>query len=103
VSKPRLVAPTATAATAAVAAAPPATTTATTAATTILARTGFVHSQSSAVVLLQIQAFDGSLRFAVATHLDEAETLAATGVSIRDDFRALHGTELGEQLLEVRT
>ena len=53
-------------------------------------------------MLLPVQGGDRGLRLGVAAHLHEPEALAAAGVAVLDDFRALHGTVRGAQLLELR-
>src|SRR5688572_29038421 len=71
----------ASAATAAVAAAA----TAAAATTTRSLRFGFVDFDLPAVERSAIQLLNGSLRFGVARHLDEAEAFALTGITIADD------------------
>jgi len=79
------------------------TATAATTTATIFAWAGFVDSQGTAIVLLEVQAFNGGLRFGIGAHLDKAEAFAAARVAIHDDFRALNAAELGEELLQIRT
>jgi hypothetical protein len=52
-------------------------------------------------VFLAVQCSDCSLGFFIATHLDESESFAAAGFPVADDFRALHGAVLREQLFQI--
>lgn len=63
--------------------------------------TGFIDDQGSAFHLLAIHAVDRRLRFGIRAHLDEAETLGATGFTVHHDLRRRHGAELSECLLEI--
>src|SRR5215217_3296344 len=94
------VAAAATAAATAAAAVAAATTAA--AAATVFARLGFVNGEGPAVDFLAVQGRDRRLGFLVGAHLDEPESLAAAGVPVLNDFRALHGPVRGAQLFEVR-
>jgi cell wall-associated NlpC family hydrolase len=91
---------TTTAAVAAAAAAAAATTAATKSATARFARLGFIDGEGSAFIILAIESGDRGLRLGVAPHFHEAEALAAAGIPVIDDFRALHGAMCREQLLE---
>src|SRR5262249_34277961 len=71
------------------------------AATSRLARTGLVHGQRAAVVLLTVHAADRRLGFFIAAHFDEAETLAAAGIAIHDHFGALYRSVFTKQLIEI--
>jgi len=99
------VAAAATGATAAVTAAATGATAATTvtaaATATRFAGLGLVDCQPAPVILLVVQALDRRLSLGFGVHLDKAEPLAATGVTVLDDLRALHGPELGEPSFEV--
>src|SRR5262249_38140624 len=68
-----------------------------------LARPGLVDRQPTAPTFPVVQAIDGRLRVGRADHLHEAEAPAASRVTVRHHLGALDLTELGEQLLEVRT
>src|ERR1043166_6394054 len=100
--------PPATTATATAAAVATAATTAATTVTTvstaraILAGLGFVDGERAPAVLLAVERRDGRLGLGVATHLDEAESLASAGVAIGDDLRALHRAVRGEQRFQCR-
>src|SRR4051794_3243278 len=87
---------------AATAAAELATATAAAATGAVFLGLGLIDGEVAAVVGLAVEGGDGGLRLGVAAHLDEAEALAAAGVAVLDDFRALDGAVLREQLLEVR-
>jgi hypothetical protein len=78
------------------------TTTATTTAGAIFTGFGFVHGQRTAVMFLAVQCRDGSLSFFIGPHLDESESLAATGFAVADDFCAGHGAVLRKQLFQIR-
>jgi hypothetical protein len=85
-------------ATAAIAAASATTTAASAAAAatttaTLFARARFVYGQGSAVVLFEVETLNGRLCLGIAAHLDEAETFAATRVTVHDDLRTLHLSE----------
>src|SRR5262245_35486488 len=60
--------------------------------------TGLVDRQSPAFDLLPIEGGDGSLRFLVAPHLHEAESLGPPGVPIHDDLSGLDRAVRAEQL-----
>src|SRR4051812_14525458 len=68
-----------------------ATVAAATTAGAVFFRLGFVDSQGATAVLLAVEGRDCRLGFFIAAHLDEPETLAATGVPVRDDLGAGHG------------
>jgi hypothetical protein len=53
-------------------------------------------------VFLAVQSGDSRLGLFISAHLNEAEAFASTGLTIADDFGALHGSVLGEQLLQIR-
>jgi hypothetical protein len=53
-------------------------------------------------VLLQVHAFDGCLGLVAVFHFHEAEALAAAGVFVGDDLRALDRAEWREEALEIR-
>jgi len=104
------------AATAATAATAGATTTATVATTTaaaataaaaavaatraVFTRTGLVDDDGAAFEGLAIHAVDGSLRFRVRAHLDEAEALRATRIAVHHDLGGRDGSELRKCLLK---
>jgi hypothetical protein len=88
--------------TAAAEATPVAETAAEAAAAAIFAGLGFVDGESSAVDFMVVDAQDGGPRFVFVAHFHEAEALVALGVATAHDLHALHGPELGEQLLEFR-
>ena len=57
---------------------------------------GLVHGEPAAVVFLIVEALDRRLSLGVGVHLDEAEALAAAGVTVGDHLGTLHGPVLGE-------
>jgi hypothetical protein len=82
-----------------------ATTITTAAATTAGAGTGFtglgfIDGQSAAIMFLAIECGNGCIRLRIGSHLNETETLGATGVAIRDDFSTFNGAVRGEQSLQ---
>jgi hypothetical protein len=79
-----------------------ATAAATTATGAVFAGTSFVHGECAAVVFLAVEGADCGLGFFIRSHLDETEPFAASGVPVADDFRALHGSVLREQLFKIR-
>jgi hypothetical protein len=96
------------AATTAVTAAATAATTAAAAAVTAAAATatrlfwpGFVNGHGSAVVLLVVHPLDGFASGVVVAHFNEAESLAATGITVLNDFRAPHGSKFGKHFFEL--
>src|SRR5690606_18835067 len=98
------------AATTAAATAAAAVTTAAAAATVAAATTatgavglglGFVDSEVAAIDFLLVQGVDRGLGLGVTAHLDKAETLAAAGVPVVDDFGAGDSAVLAEHLFEV--
>jgi len=78
-----------------------ATSVATPAAATLGPRLGFVHGESTSIVIAAIQCLDRYMRLVVVGHLNEAESSTAAGVTVDQDLRRAHGTELCEQLLEL--
>jgi hypothetical protein len=46
---------------------------------------------------LAVQGFDGLIRFRIAGHINETESLGPVGMAIHNDFGLLHFTELCEQ------
>jgi hypothetical protein len=96
---------TAAAATTAAAVAAAASTTAAataTAARTLFLRTSLVDGQRAAIMLLAIESGNRSLCFRIATHLNEAESLAATGFTIRNHLGRLNRAMLAEELFQIR-
>jgi hypothetical protein len=78
-------------------------TAATTASTTaVFARAGFVDGEGTSAVLLTIEGRNRRLGFVIRAHLDEAEALAAAGVTVVDDLRGDHSPVLTKQLLQFR-
>src|SRR5205823_13634084 len=73
-----------------------------TAARALFARLSLVDGQRTTAVVLAVLGGDRGLRLGVAAHFHESEALAATGVTVGDDLRALHGAVLGEELLQRR-
>jgi hypothetical protein len=69
---------------------------------TILARFGLVHGQFATAVLLFVERCDCRLGFEFVFHFDKPKTLAAAGISIINDLRAIHDSVCGEQLLQFR-
>ena len=49
-------------------------------------RLGFVHRETTPVVILIMESLDRCLSLGVRVHLNEAEPLAAARVSVRDDL-----------------
>src|SRR5688572_29297374 len=92
---------TATAAAEAAATTAAAATKAAAAAAARLHRTGFVHHQGAAALLLAVHALDGGLRLGGAAHFDKAEALGAAGVTFHHDLGAGDGAELAESLFHV--
>jgi hypothetical protein len=66
-------------------------------AAAIFLRTRFIDGQVPAVQFLPVQGADGALRFGVATHLDETESLGPACIPVRNDADALNGSILFEQ------
>src|SRR5450830_174711 len=66
-----------------------------------LPRTGFVHHEATATVLLTVHAVDSSLCLSVAAHFHKAEALGAAGVTFHHDLGASDGTVCGKCLLQV--
>src|SRR6476660_1574984 len=73
----------------------------TAAAAALFARPRFVDRQIPAVVLFFVQTADRFLRCVVVRHLHKPKTLAAAGVAILHDLRALHRAELSKQLFQI--
>src|SRR5688572_7180695 len=86
----------ATTAAAAVAAAVATAAAAAEAARTLFAGTGFVDDQRAAVNRLAVHAADGGLGFLVGRHLDKAEALGTSGVTVHHDPGGRDGAEFGE-------
>jgi hypothetical protein len=61
----------------------------------------FVDGHGAAVVLLIVHALNGFASGVVIAHFDEAESLAATGISVLNDFRAPHGSKFGKHFFEL--
>ena len=59
-------------------------------------RLGFVHRETTPVVILIMESLDRCLSLGVRVHLYEAEPLAAACVTVCDDLGALHGPERSE-------
>jgi hypothetical protein len=75
------------------------TTTAAT-ATTFFTRTGFVDSQTTAVLLLIIERSDGRTGSVVVAHFDKAKALATAGVAILNHLRATDFAILRKQVFQ---
>jgi hypothetical protein len=67
-----------------------------TAAATFFPWPSFVDRQRAAVVLFQVQSFNGGCRFGIGRHLDEAEAFAATRVAVHDYLSALDAAKFRE-------
>ena len=52
--------------------------------------TSFVDHEITATQRGTVHAFDGSLRFGIAAHFDEAKTFGAAGVTLHHDLGARH-------------
>jgi hypothetical protein len=80
-----------------------ATTAAVTAAATParLFRSGFVDGHGATIVLLIVHGFNRFASGVVIAHFDEAESFAATGIAVLDDFRAPHGSKFGKHFFEL--
>ena len=63
----------------------------------IFLRARFIDGKVAAVQFLAIQGADGALRFGIAGHLDESESLGPAGVTVGNDADALNGSVLFEQ------
>ena len=59
-------------------------------------RLGFVHRETTPVVILIMESLDRCLSLGVRVHLYEAEPLAAACVTVCDDLGALHGPKRSE-------
>lgn len=66
-----------------------------------LAGSGFVDGESPAVMFLVVERPDRFLRLGIGVHLDKPEAFAATGFTVGNHLSALHGPELGKELLEL--
>jgi hypothetical protein len=77
-----------------------ATVTTAAAATTFFTRTGFVDSQTTAVLLLIIERSDGRTGGVVVAHFDEAEAFATAGVAILNHLRATDFAILRKQVFQ---
>jgi len=64
-------------------------------------RLGFIHGESTSIMIAAIQCLDRYMRLIVVGHLNEAESSTATSVTVDQDLCRAHGTELCEQLLEL--
>ncbi len=64
-------------------------------------RSRFVDSETTAVVILAIQALDGREGLVVIVHLHEAESPTPTGLAVAQDLGAAHGPVLLEQFLKL--
>jgi hypothetical protein len=53
-------------------------------------------------MFLTVQGGDGGLGLIVGTHLNESETLAATGLAVADHLSAADGAMLTKQLFQFR-
>jgi len=71
------------------------------AAAAVLPRPGFVDRKYAAVVLGFVQSGDRRLCLGIGRHFHETEAFAATGVPVRNNLRALNGTEWRKQLLQI--
>src|SRR3954447_16180014 len=65
-------------------------------------RLGFVHRDTTTIVIFIMKTLDRRLSLGVRIHLDETEPLAATRVTALDDLGALHGAERCEPPLQIR-
>jgi|SRR5579864_1498528 len=59
-------------------------------------RLGFIHRETTPIVILIMESLDRCLCLSVRLHLDEAEALAAARLTVCYDLSALHGPELSE-------
>ncbi len=84
--------------TAATAAATAITTTTTAAAASIFAGTRFIYRERATVVFFFVQALDRGLRFLIAAHFNEAETLASACVTIGNHLGTVYSAELRKEL-----
>jgi hypothetical protein len=71
------------------------------AAAVVLPRLGPVDRHPTTADLPFMQAVYRRLGLAIAGHLHEAEALAAAAAAVSHDFRAVDGSELREQLMEL--
>ena len=71
-----------------------------TAAATFLAGPGLVDDDAPPVEFLVVEAVDRGLSFLIGRHLDEAEAAGTAGVAVGQDTCGLHGSILGECLLQ---
>lgn len=68
---------------------------------TLFTRTSLVHHDGTASHGLAIQAIDGGLCFGIRTHFNETETLGTAGVTVHHDLGRVHGTVLGESVIQI--
>jgi hypothetical protein len=61
------------------------------------ARIGRIDLDVAPVNQLAVQGFNGLIRFRIAGHINETESLGSVGMAIHNDFGFLYFTELGEQ------
>ena len=61
----------------------------------------FVHDHSAAFDGLAVQTVDGSLRFGIRAHFDEAETLGAARLAVHHDLGGTDSTVLRESVLQI--
>lgn len=64
-------------------------------------RTGEAHAQLAAVELLLIEGFDCLARILVSRHVDEAEAVSASVVSIAKDMDVRHFADLSEMISQI--
>src|SRR5579883_3579 len=70
------------------------------AAASVLTRPGLVDGEGAAIHIFAVESGDGGLCLLVVSHLDESETLGATGVAVHDDLSRLHSPVRREQLFQ---
>src|ERR1700722_19141685 len=66
-------------------------------AAAIFFRARFIDGQIPAVKFLSVQGADGTLRFGIAGHLDESESLSPARITVRDNADTLNGSVLFKQ------
>jgi hypothetical protein len=72
------------------------TTAAATATGTFLLRSCFIDLHRPAIEVLAVEAFDRRIGLSIRRHLDEAESLAATGIPIRDHLGRVDAAKRAE-------
>ena len=70
-------------------------------ATSVLTGFGLVNGQAPTADLVIVQPLNGRLRLAFGAHLHEAEPFSSARTTVSHHFRAVHGAELREQLLQL--